>query len=209
MLVCMLCMHEWICMRLIWQYNGKTIETNMDRSESGPASQYKYLVTLNGDNITGEDSNIVGVKPYNQNIAGVRPNRPKLEQKSPFLNWTKIPFKFSLQIVIAFLLCVFFLFETPNFCLNCPFGFSIHREYIFSFACPLFLPGSPFQVFNPPGRSFLPKPPFRVFSLASFFFSFFFLFIFYFLAMTTSILLEMSTLEATVDTYFLWYMNLK
>jgi len=43
----------------------------MGRSESGPTSQYKYLVTLNGDNITGEDTNIVGIKPFNQNTARV------------------------------------------------------------------------------------------------------------------------------------------
>jgi len=64
-------MRECICMKLRWQYNGKTIEANMGRSESGPASQYKYLVTLNGDNITGEDTNIVGIKPFNQNVVGV------------------------------------------------------------------------------------------------------------------------------------------
>jgi len=60
-------------MKLKWQYNGKTIEANMGRSKSGPASQYKYLVTLNGDNITGEDTNIVGIKPFNQNTAGYSP----------------------------------------------------------------------------------------------------------------------------------------
>ena len=128
--VCMLCMREWVCTRLIRPYNGKIIETNMDRSESGPASQYKYLVTLNGDNITGERSNIVRVKSYNQNIAGVCPNRPKLKQKSPFPNWTKILFTFSSNSHCFSFACIL-SFEIPNFCLNCPFGFSTHREYIF------------------------------------------------------------------------------
>ena len=45
----------------------------MGRRESGPASQYKYLVTLNRNNITGEDTNIVGTKPFNHNIAGYSP----------------------------------------------------------------------------------------------------------------------------------------
>ena len=60
-------------MKLKWQYNGKTIEANMGRRESGPTSQYKYLVTLNRNNITGEDTNIVGTKPFNQNPAGYSP----------------------------------------------------------------------------------------------------------------------------------------
>jgi len=64
-------MHECICMKFKGQYNGKTMKTNIGRSESGPTSQYKYLVTLNGDNITREDTNIVGIKPFNQNAVGV------------------------------------------------------------------------------------------------------------------------------------------
>ena len=145
----------------------------MDRSESGPALQYKY-----GDDITGANSNIVGVKSHNQNIVGVRPNRPKLKQKSPFMNRDTLHILPSNSHCFSFE-CIFsFFFGIPNFCLDRPFGFSIHQEYIyiFSFACPLFLPGSPFRVFNPPGRSFLPKPPFQVFSLASPFSSSFSLF---------------------------------
>ena len=163
---CVLCMHEWVCTRLMRPYNSKIIETNTDRSESGPTSQYKYLVTLNGDDITGEYSNIVRVKSYNQHIAGVRPNRPKLKQKSPFPNWTKIPFTFTPQIVIAFLLRVFFLLKSLTFAWIALSGFQFTGNIFF--VCPLFLPGPPFRVFDPPGRSFLPKPPFRVFSLASF-----------------------------------------
>ena len=37
------------------------------------------------------------------------------------------------------------------------------------------MPGPPFRVFSPPGRSLLPKPPFQVFDLASFLFYFLFL----------------------------------
>jgi len=99
----------------------------MDRSESGPASQYKYLVTLNGDNITGEDSNIVRVKSYNQNIAGVRPNRSKLKQKSPFVDQRRVLLHWRASAVMLFVL---FFLKIPNFCLDRPFGFSIHREYI-------------------------------------------------------------------------------
>ena len=69
-----------------------------------------------------------------------------------------------------------FLWKIPNFCLDRPFGFSVHRGYI-PFLCPWFLPGPPFRVFSPPGRSLLPKPPFQVFNLASFFDIFFYLFL--------------------------------
>jgi len=62
----------------------------------------------------------------------------------------------------------FSFFSSSHFCLDRPFGFSIHRE-INSFRMPLFLPELPLKVVNPSGCSFLPRPPFRVFSLASLF----------------------------------------
>jgi len=40
------------------------------------------------------------------------------------------------------------------------------------------LPGPPFRVFSPPGRSLLPKSPFQVFDLASFLIFFYFFFVF-------------------------------
>jgi len=75
-------MYEWyqyacyVCMNVyVWDsYDSITVRLlrrTWAGAKSGPTSQYKYLVTLNGDNITGEDTNIVGMKPFNQNAVGV------------------------------------------------------------------------------------------------------------------------------------------
>jgi len=46
---------------------------------SGPTSQYKHSIIFNGDNITRDESNTVGVKPSKQTTDGVKPkNQPLL-----------------------------------------------------------------------------------------------------------------------------------
>ena len=72
------------------------------------------------------------------------------------------------SVVNAFACLLFFIFHfsLSHFCLDRPFGFSIHRGIVF-FVLPLFLLELPLKVVNPSGCSFLPKPPFRVFDLAS------------------------------------------
>jgi len=73
-----------------------------------------------------------------------------------------------------------------NFCMNRPFGFSVHRDalflpkppfqvwdlssYFFLYICLKFLHGPPFWDFSPSRRSFLPKLPFQVCDLSSFLF---------------------------------------
>jgi len=85
--------------------------------------------------------------------------------------WTlycRAPFGYRICGQCFFACLLLFVFSSSHFCLDRPFGFSIHRG-IDSFQMPLFLPELPLKVVNPSGCSFLPKPPFRVFSLASLF----------------------------------------
>jgi len=81
-------------------------------------------------------------------------------------------------VYFSFSFFLLFFLEPLTFAWIALSGFQSTRN-ISSFACPLFLPGSPFRDFNPPGRSFLSKSPFRVFSLASFSFLFFSSFFFF------------------------------
>ena len=89
------------------------------------------------------------------------------------------------QCFCMFVVFFFFHFSSSHFCLDRPFGFSIHRGIVFS--CPCFLPELPLKVVNPSGCSFLPKPPFRVFDLSSIFLFFIHAFhsVFSFLPLTT------------------------
>ena len=70
---------------------------------------------------------------------------------------------------------LFLLLRIPNFCVDYPFGFLVHREYIL-FCAPNFCLDRPFGFFSPPGRPLLPNLPFQVFSLASSFFCIFSIF---------------------------------
>jgi len=104
----------------------------------------------------------------------------KARKKSSFVDQRRVFLQWHASAVMLFCLIFLCFWKVPNFCLDRPFRFSIHREYI-PFLCPLFLPGLPFRVFSPPGRSLLPKLPFQVFNLASFliFFVYFFVFLDY------------------------------
>ena len=42
------------------------------KTEDGPTSQYKHSIIFIGDNITGDESNTVGVNPFKQAIDGVK-----------------------------------------------------------------------------------------------------------------------------------------
>ena len=96
--------------------------------------------------------------------------------------------------------CFCFFFSSSHFCLDRPFGFSIHRG-INSFQMPLFLPELLLKVVNPSGCSFLPKPPFRVFDLASIFIFHAFHSVFSFLPLTRPLLGR----EPAGNLYQNWY----
>ena len=86
--------------------------------------------------------------------------------------WTEVSYlgtKPAFIIIASFS----FLFFIPNFCLDHPFGFSIHRECTF-FCAPNFCLDRPFGFSVHRGAQFWLRSPSRVFDLASsLFFCFF------------------------------------
>ena len=128
----------------------------------------------------------------------------------------RVPFFFIPFSVISLILInsfSFFHFQ-PHFCLNRPFGFSIHRGTN-SFHCPIFA-WIAFIGCQSAGCSFLPKPPFRVFNLASFSFVFFqfFIFILFFHSCHWPQIILGSNLLATcieidIDTHLFMHVSLK
>ena len=84
--------------------------------------------------------------------------------------WTVMPLSLFCFFHHHFFFVLLFFLKIPNFCLDCPFGFSIHREYILY--APNFCLDRPFGFSIQRDAHFWLKPPFRVFDLASFFFFF-------------------------------------
>ena len=65
--------------------------------------------------------------------------RLKVWEKSPFVNGSRVFFpRYASAVIVLFLFV-----KIPNFCLDRPFGFSVHREYI-PFCAPNFCLDRPF-----------------------------------------------------------------
>ena len=199
-------------MNCIWKMNSMRQNT-IGKMGGGLSSQYKHSTNFLADDII-----------VNKSSRGRGKTRYKVATDVSW-GWSSLLTQSLEEIAIcrpaqsvpplarfsshAFLF--YFVLKIPNFCLDRPFGFSIHRECV-SFYAPYFLPGPPFRVFSPPGRSLLPKSPFQAFNLASPFDDF----LWFFLCMTASCLKRRSSpwclamflfrsvtvLEAVVDVRF-------
>jgi len=119
-------------------------------------SQYKHSANFLGDGIIVNKLSHWRCKTWHKVAHGWS----KVWKKSPFVNRRRVFFPRRASVVMFFL-------RSLNFAWTALSGFQSTGS-IFLFFCPLFLPGPPFQVFIPPGRSLLPKSPFQVFNLASF-----------------------------------------
>ena len=71
---------------------------------------------------------LIGIKPINQTLWQKSP--PVNQHKVHSSIWTVRPLSLFLFCSFFIIFCIIFL-KIPNFCLDRPFGFSIHREYIF------------------------------------------------------------------------------
>jgi len=132
---------------------------------------------------------------------------PKVWKKSPFVDQRRVFLHWRASAVMLFLSL---FWKSLTFAWIALSGFqSTGSVFLFM---PLILPGPPFRVFSPPGRSLLPKSPFQAFNLASPFDDF----LWFFLCMTASCLKRRSSpwclamflfrsvtvLEAVVDVRF-------
>jgi hypothetical protein len=113
----------------------------ISRMGGGLTSQYKHSANFLGDDIIVNKSSRWRCKTWHKVAADAPGDKAhsltkSLEEVSICKSArSAFPLACFNSHVFFFFLYIFFVLKIPNFCLDRPFGFSVHREYI-----PFFVP---------------------------------------------------------------------